>query len=69
MDVPASAEDASARAAYRDVEQTLGLVPGFFRMFPEPGIAGAWTSFKAVQLSPDTVLRLAAERARTAPTR
>lgn len=53
---PASAEDAGARAAYQDIEQTLGLVPSFFRMFPEPGIAGAWASFKAVQLSPDTAL-------------
>jgi AhpD family alkylhydroperoxidase len=53
---PASAEDASARAAYRDIEQTLGLVPGFFRLFPEAGIAGAWASFKAVQLSPETAL-------------
>jgi AhpD family alkylhydroperoxidase len=53
---PASAEDAGARAAYQDIEQTLGLVPSFFRLFPEPGIAGAWASFKAVQLSPDTAL-------------
>ena len=53
---PAAAEDAGARAAYQDIEQTLGLVPGFLRLFPEPGIAGAWASFKAVQLSPDTAL-------------
>lgn len=53
---PASAEDAGARAAYQDIEQTLGMVPSFFRLFPEPGIAGAWASFKAVQLSPDTAL-------------
>lgn len=53
---PSSAEDASARAAYQDIEQTLGLVPSFFRLFPEAGIAGAWASFKAVQLSPDTAL-------------
>jgi AhpD family alkylhydroperoxidase len=53
---PAAAEDAGARAAYEDIEKTLGLVPGFFRQFPEPGIAGAWASFKAVQLSPDTAL-------------
>ncbi|WP_019015743.1 carboxymuconolactone decarboxylase family protein [Elioraea tepidiphila] len=56
VSLPASAEDAGARAAYQDIEQTLGLVPGFFRMFPESGIAGAWASFKAVQLSPDTAL-------------
>lgn len=53
---PAAAEDAAARAVYQDIEQTLGMVPSFFRLFPEPGIAGAWASFKAVQLSPDTAL-------------
>jgi hypothetical protein len=28
--------DASAAAAYRDIEATLGFVPGFFKAFPEP---------------------------------
>ena len=53
---PASAEDASAQAAYKDIEQTLGLVPGFFKLFPEMGIAGAWAEFKSVQLNPKTKL-------------
>ena len=52
----ASAQDATAQAAYRDIEQTLGSVPTFFKMFPEAGIAGAWTEFKSVQLSPKTKL-------------
>jgi AhpD family alkylhydroperoxidase len=52
----ASAQDASAQATYRDIEQTLGLVPTFFKMFPESGIAGAWAEFKSVQLSPKTAL-------------
>jgi AhpD family alkylhydroperoxidase len=52
----ASAEDASAQAAYKDIEQTLGLVPGFFKLFPEMGIAGAWAEFKSVQLNPKTKL-------------
>ena len=52
----AGAEDASAQAAYRDIEQTLGSVPGFFKAFPESGIAGAWTEFKSVQLNPKTKL-------------
>ncbi len=50
------AEDATAQAAYRDMEQTLGIVPGFFKMFPEAGIAGAWNEFKTVQLNPRTAL-------------
>ena len=52
----AQAEDASAQATYRDIEQTLGSVPGFFKAFPEAGIAGAWAEFKSVQLNPKTKL-------------
>jgi len=52
----ASAQDASGQAAYRDIEQTLGAVPTFFKMFPEAGIAGAWAEFKSVQLNPKTAL-------------
>jgi AhpD family alkylhydroperoxidase len=48
--------DPSAQAAYRDIETTLGMVPGFFKAFPEVGIAGAWAEFKSVQLNPNTVL-------------
>jgi AhpD family alkylhydroperoxidase len=53
---PASAQDAGAQAAYRDIEQTLGLVPDFFKAFPQSGIAGAWSEFKALQLNPNTKL-------------
>ena len=52
----ASAQDASAQATYRDIEQTLGSVPTFFKMFPESGIAAAWAEFKSVQLNPKTAL-------------
>src|SRR5436190_8786070 len=52
----AAAQDASAQATYRDIEQTLGSVPGFFKQFPEAGIAGAWAEFKAIQLNPKTKL-------------
>jgi AhpD family alkylhydroperoxidase len=45
-----------APSAYRDIEATLGLVPGFFRQFPEAGIAGAWREFKTVQLNPHSAL-------------
>jgi len=54
--VPAKADDASAQATYRDIEQTLGSVPSFFKAFPESGIAGAWAEFKSVQLNPKTKL-------------
>lgn len=52
----ASAQDSSAQATYRDIEQTLGSVPTFFKLFPESGIAGAWAEFKSVQLNPKTAL-------------
>jgi AhpD family alkylhydroperoxidase len=52
----AKAEDASAQATYRDIEQTLGSVPSFFKAFPESGIAGAWAEFKSIQLNPKTKL-------------
>ena len=51
---PATAQDSNA--TYRDIESTLGVVPGFFKMFPEEGIAGAWTEFKTVQLNPHSAL-------------
>ncbi|HEY8101804.1 MAG TPA: carboxymuconolactone decarboxylase family protein [Burkholderiaceae bacterium] len=47
---------ASASATYQDIESTLGIVPGFFKAFPEAGIAGAWTEFKTLQVSDQTYL-------------
>jgi len=52
----ARAEDASAQATYKDIEQTLGSVPSFFKAFPESAIAGAWAEFKSLQLNPKTNL-------------
>jgi AhpD family alkylhydroperoxidase len=40
----------AAQAAYDDIQKTLGFVPGFFKAYPEEGIAGAWDEFKALQL-------------------
>ncbi|MCW5620966.1 MAG: carboxymuconolactone decarboxylase family protein [Burkholderiales bacterium] len=51
------AQDSRTTAAtYRDIEATLGIVPGFFRVFPEAGLPGAWESFKQVQVSETTTL-------------
>lgn len=52
----AFAQDQTAKATYSDIEKTLGSVPTFFKMLPESGIAGAWTEFKGIQLSPNTAL-------------
>ncbi|WP_415062609.1 carboxymuconolactone decarboxylase family protein [Bdellovibrio sp.] len=46
----------NAAETYKDIEKTLGLIPKFFLLFPEEGIAGAWSEFKAVQLNPHTSL-------------
>jgi AhpD family alkylhydroperoxidase len=46
----------SPQDAYRDIEKTLGIVPGFFKAFAPAGIAGAWDEFKSVQLNPKTEL-------------
>jgi len=45
-----------ATSAYKDIEQTFGMVPTFLRQFPEVAIAPAWRLMKTVQLNPDTAL-------------
>jgi hypothetical protein len=50
------ASDARADATFKDIEATLGIVPGFFKLFPAVGIAGAWDEFKMFQLNPNTAL-------------
>jgi AhpD family alkylhydroperoxidase len=52
----AMAGDPPAKATYREIEQTLGSVPGMFKVFPEVGIAGAWSEFESVQLNSATAL-------------
>lgn len=42
--------------AYKDIEQTLGTVPNFLRVFPQNGIVGAWKMMKSVQLNQNTDL-------------
>jgi len=53
---PGLTQEAAADAAYADMQKTLGIVPGFFREFPQAGIAGAWAEFKTFQLNPNTAL-------------
>lgn len=55
----ASAQDASRKAVddtFRDIQATLGVVPGFFRAFPEAGLPGAWAEFKQIQVAENTKL-------------
>ncbi|MFE0016115.1 carboxymuconolactone decarboxylase family protein [Mesorhizobium sp. NPDC059054] len=53
---PARAEDASATAAYKDIQATLGSVPDMFKTLPDVAVAGAWAEIKGVQLNPNTAL-------------
>ncbi|MGE0549150.1 MAG: carboxymuconolactone decarboxylase family protein [Kofleriaceae bacterium] len=54
---PAFAEpDVTAAATYKDIEDTLGIVPTFFKAFPDEGIAAAWGELKSIQLNPKTAL-------------
>jgi AhpD family alkylhydroperoxidase len=53
---PAAAQEAQSQSVYRDIEQTLGFVPGFFKQLPETAIAGAWAEMKGFQLNPKTQL-------------
>src|SRR5215210_2232679 len=40
----------------RDIEETLGLVPKFFREVPDYLIESEWLSFKSLQLSDETAI-------------
>jgi AhpD family alkylhydroperoxidase len=53
---PAFAQETPSQATYRDIEQTLGSVPGFFKQLPATAIAGAWAEMKTFQLNPGTQL-------------
>ena len=52
----ATADEPSAVQTYNEIQQTFGAVPSLFKVFPEAGVAGAWTEFKSVQLNPNTKL-------------
>jgi AhpD family alkylhydroperoxidase len=45
-----------AASAYRDMERSLGRVPGFMKAFPQASIAGAWKEFKGLQMNPNTAV-------------
>lgn len=41
----------SHEEVYRDIEQTLGLVPSFFKSIPDEYLEDEWGMFKRIQLS------------------
>ncbi len=53
---PAATQETQGQAAYRDIEQTLGSVPTFFKQLPTAAIVGAWAEMKTFQFNPETRL-------------
>ncbi|CDX19310.1 Alkylhydroperoxidase like protein [Mesorhizobium sp. ORS 3324] len=51
---PANADDYDA--ALKDIQSTMGGVPGFVKQFPKAGLPGAWAEVKAIELSDKTAL-------------
>ena len=51
----AAAQDTAAEA-YTEIEEAFGFVPGFMKVYPEHGIAGAWKLTRDLELSEDTAL-------------
>ncbi|HMM64199.1 MAG TPA: carboxymuconolactone decarboxylase family protein [Mesorhizobium sp.] len=43
-------------ATIKDIQSTMGGVPGFVKQFPEAGLPGAWAEVKALELSDKTAL-------------
>lgn len=41
---------------YRDIEETLGLVPTYIKHIPDEYLADEWDLFKRLQLSEDTLI-------------
>lgn len=50
---PHAASAGEAEAAYQDIAETYGTIPGFFRLFSASQIAEAWEALKLLQLNPD----------------
>ncbi|RWM08377.1 carboxymuconolactone decarboxylase family protein [Mesorhizobium sp.] len=51
---PAQADDYDA--AIKDIQSTMGSVPGFVKQLPKAGLPGAWAEVKAIELSDKTAL-------------
>ena len=54
--VPQVAVAGDADAAYEEIGETYGTVPGFFRLFPRDDVADAWDAFVTLQLNPSIVM-------------
>lgn len=50
------AAEPSAEAAYKDIEATLGIVPGHFKGYPQSAVAGAWEMTKGLLMGESNTL-------------
>lgn len=55
-DLQSVQSDGERSGVLKDIEQTLGVVPGFFKMLPQTHLAAEWKTFKEFQLSDQTAL-------------
>lgn len=53
LQTPVTAE---VQATYKDIKDTLGIVPSFLKDYPEESISGAWLDMKGVQLNSTSML-------------
>lgn len=51
-----TAVSSEVQATYKDIKQTLGILPSFLKDYPEESISGAWTDMKGLQLNPMSML-------------
>ena len=48
--------DDAREAIFKDIEATIGMVPGFFRTMPAPHLEAEWRVFKELELGASTAL-------------
>lgn len=52
----AEGADGERRAVLKEIEQAMGITPGFFKMMPDTHLAAEWKIFRDFQLSEETAL-------------
>jgi AhpD family alkylhydroperoxidase len=55
-DLQTGGKDGERSTVFKDIEQTLGVVPGFFKMLPSSHLQAEWKIFKDFELSDQTAL-------------
>lgn len=57
LSVSGSGNAATPSETYAEMTAEMGIVPQFFKAYPESSIAGAWSEYKSIFLNPNTALR------------